>query len=410
MHKSKISSKQSISSKQPVKKNTNIYDNYTLLRRTVLSLVEENKKLMNRIETLEKVFIEKKDEIINKPDLKEDSINIIQPVLNEFQNINIINGTCNDINDSSQDNSIVNKKYIDSYINLLNNNFEVKYNSLINTKKTDNDNDVNLLQNLANELMKLQQGIQDIQKINTFDNTKTLELFTAEPSIITQNNINIGYNPKNKLSSITLNAANGDINCSSINKTSGNLSIGKNIVLNYNGNIKCNCIYTIGDINTTKNIIVKDCIKCNNIMLLNNNKIVINHLGDIDCNNISCKSINIKTGLIEEVNSNDPKSIVNIEYLDNLPRIYFAELIIENIENDKYNKDDFILYQNKTTFAYTLMKFDGTTFNKVNVKNGSICIVNNTQDIFIKLKDFNENQNWSSYTTKYIDEIQQYNN
>ena len=56
------------------------------------------------------------------------------------------------------------------------------------------------------------------------------------------------------------------------------------------------------------------------------------------------------------------------------------------------------------------MKFDGTTFNKVNVKNGSICIVNNTQDIFIKLKDFNENQNWSSYTTKYIDEIQQYNN
>lgn len=407
MHKSKISSKQSISSKQPVKKNTNIYDNYTLLRRTVLSLVEENKKLMNRIETLEKVFIEKKDEIINKPILKEDSINIIQPVLNEFQNINIINGTCNDINDSSQDNSIVNKKYIDSYINLLNNNFEVKYNSLINTKKTDNDNDVNLLQNLANELMKLQQGIQDIQKINTFDNTKTLELFTAEPSINTQNNINIGYNPKNKLSSITLNAANGDINCSSINKTSGNLSIGKNIVLNYNGNIKCNCIYTIGDINTTKNIIVKDCIKCNNIMLLNNNKIIINHLGDIDCNNISCKSINIKTGLIEEVNSNDPKSIVNIEYLDNLPRIYFAELIIENIENDKYNKDDFILYQNKTTFAYTLMKFDGTTFNKVNVKNGSICIVNNTQDIFIKLKDFNENQNWSSYTTKYIDEIQQ---
>lgn len=405
MHKSKISSKQSISSKQPVKKNTNIYDNYTLLRRTVLSLVEENKKLMNRIETLEKVFIEKKDEIINKPILKEDSINFIQPVLNEFQNINIINGTCNDINDSSQDNSIVNKKYIDSYINLLNNNFEVKYNSLINTKKTDND--VNLLQNLANELMKLQQGIQDIQKINTFDNTKTLELFTAEPSINTQNNINIGYNPKNKLSSITLNAANGDINCSSINKTSGNLSIGKNIVLNYNGNIKCNCIYTIGDINTTKNIIVKDCIKCNNIMLLNNNKIVINHLGDIDCNNISCKSINIKTGLIEEVNNNDPKSIVNIEYLDNLPRIYFAELIIENIENDKYNKDDFILYQNKTTFAYTLMKFDGTTFNKVNVKNGSICIVNNTQDIFIKLKDFNENQNWSSYTTKYIDENQQ---
>lgn len=405
MHKSKISSKQSISSKQPVKKNTNIYDNYTLLRRTVLSLVEENKKLMNRIETLEKVFIEKKDEIINKPILKEDSINFIQPVLNEFQNINIINGTCNDINDSSQDNSIVNKKYIDSYINLLNNNFEVKYNSLINIKKTDND--VNLLQNLANELMKLQQGIQDIQKINTFDNTKTLELFTAEPSIITQNNINIGYNPKNKLSSITLNAANGDINCSSINKTSGNLSIGKNIVLNYNGNIKCNCIYTIGDINTTKNIIVKDCIKCNNIMLLNNNKIVINHLGDIDCNNILCKSINIKTGLIEEVNNNDPKSIVNIEYLDNLPRIYFAELIIENIENDKYNKDDFILYQNKTTFAYTLMKFDGTTFNKVNVKNGSICIVNNTQDIFIKLKDFNENQNWSSYTTKNIDEIQQ---
>ena len=434
MYKNNLSTKHSIpikqvsSNNQTIKKNT--YDNYTILRRTVFSLIDENKKLINRIDLLEKVILQKDF---------SDLINI-----NELQNINIINGTCNDINNESLDNSIVNKKYVDLCLEKLNNTIEFKNNSSFdinclipdnilkedvikinseNNKNFDNletgiksdkkqdsktdkkqdsetdkkqdsksdkshnfDNeDKELLQNLADELNILQKGIQDIQQMNTFDNSKTLELFSASPSMNTQHNINIGYNPKNKSSKITLNASIGDIYCSSINKLLGNLSIGKNIVINYNGNIKCNNIDSIGDVNVLKNLTVKENIKCNNIIL----------------SNIKSETLNVKNGEITEINQDNPKSLINIEYLDSYPRNYYVETITNNL-SDNYKKNDLIFYQNDNIL--TLMKFDGKTFNKVNVKNGSLCIVDNTEEIYMKLKDKNDNQNWVKYLIEKSDE------
>lgn len=450
MYKTKIST----STKQTTTPTTHIkktnYDNFTFLRRSILFLTEENKKLNNRVDMLEKVIVQSDfSELIN---------------INELQNINITNSTCSDINDKSLDNSIVNKKYVDLCIKNLNNNSLFKNNTpidincLINdsnlnnnsnlivdnflkekeeirpekeeikpekeeikpekeeikhekeevnkkeeinkkekeTNQTYQDENKELLQDLANELIKLQQGIQDIQKMNTFDNSKTLELILANPSIITQHNINVGYNPKNKSSKITLNGTNGDIYCSSINKLLGNLIIGKNIIINYNGNIKCGNIDTIGDINILKNLNVRENIKCNN-------KIVINQDCNINCNNIESSNIisntlNIKNGEITEINNENPKSIINIEYLDNYPKNYYVETIINNLENKNYNKNDLILYQNNDTL--TLMKFNGETFDKVNVKNGSLCIIEDKQEIYMKLKDKNDNQNWVKYLIK----------
>ena len=221
--------------------------------------------------------------------------------------------------------------------------------------------------------------------MNTFDNFKTLELFLANPSMNTQHNINIGYNPKNKSSKITLNASIGDIYCSSINKLLGNLTIGKNIVINYNGNINCNNIDSIGDVNVLKNLTVQENIKCNNMIL----------------SNIECDTLNIKNGELIKINQENPKSLINIEYLDKYPRNYYVESITNNL-SDNYKKNDLILYQNNDNI--TLMKFDGKTFNKVNVQNGSLCIVDETQEIYMKLKDKNDNQNWVKYFVEKSDE------
>jgi len=135
-------------------------------------------------------------------------------------------------------------------------------------------------------------------------------------------------------------------------------------------------------------------------------------------NNITSTSLSITTGTITTTPNND-NDIVNKKYVDDIISpitndineiknklnitgdIYYVKDIVNTTEGQT---DDFILVRSNDTL--TLYKKNNNTYEIYDVNNGSLCIVNDLETIYIK---YNGNQNWKEFNTTPQPTTEKYN-
>ncbi len=185
----------------------------------------------------------------------------------------------------------------------------------------------------------------------------------------------IKYNALDTSATLHLTNANTSL------ETDGDIKVNNNIILKKDGEIITNKLSIIGNNNneTTIPIITKS-----------ENKVNINNVDSITCT----------SGTI----SNEPtenNNIANKSYVDKSKGNYHVNSIV-NTEPQNPENNEIILKQNEDYLSLRI--YNGTTWEDYDVAIGSICIVEDTRDIYIRLTDINNHQNWQ-YTEINISEI-----
>ena len=100
-------------------------------------------------------------------------------------------------------------------------------------------------------------------------------------------------------------------------------------------------------------------------------------------------NLSINKGIINEIDLNNKKSIIDINYFDNNKGYYFVNSIVNTIEGQT---DDLIFVINDNN-DLTLYKKNDDEYEIYNVNDGSLCIVNDDEEVYVKYKDENK-QKW----------------
>ena len=121
--------------------------------------------------------------------------------------------------------------------------------------------------------------------------------------------------------------------------------------------------------------------------------------------NPTYKTVNYITKDINSVNNKNNETLSTKAYVDESKGNYHVNSITDfNPENPPSgNTNDLILAKENDNL--TLKIHDGTYWNDYDVAIGSICIVQDKMDIYVRLSDIDEHQNWQ-YTEINISEVE----
>lgn len=239
------------------------------------------------------------------------------------------------------DDDIINKKYVDDNVeNIVN----------------------NVLSSGTIETIQTQTLTSNTINSNTIK-TQTLETQSMETKEIT-------IKDNNNNDKIILDGESGNITAS------GEL-IGSALKIKNNDVIMLN-IDSQGDLISKGNLTGE--VLNGKSLVINNDKASIDNQGNLSINK----------GIINEIDLNNKKSIININYFDNNKGYYFVNSIVNTIEGQT---DDLIFVINDNNDLTLYKKNDDDTYNIYNVNDGSLCIVNDNEEVYVKYKNENK-QKW----------------
>ena len=249
------------------------------------------------------------------------------------------------------------------------------------------------------------------EHIQPFDPTSQINLTGNEnnTSLTTTNNVIVGYDnetPSNN--KITLNGSDGNI--STVGGIYGNsLTINTNKAsIDNNGdiegnNITCSSYQTKNSTNTFAENDTNNKTKLQNISSITTDKVNLR----IDTDETTNKTIKYISSNITSIGNNnkDNETLATKAYVDESKGNYHVSIITEfdPLNPPSGTLNDIILARENDNL--TLKIYNGENWNDYDVAIGSICIVEDNMDIYIRLTDIDNHQVWQ-YTEINISEVE----